>query len=105
MTRNNLIPPSPGETEHRSDDDTAPLPEDSEPYRLFSAWFEDARAKEPNDPNGMALATVDEAGLPDVRMVLLKDFSPEGFTFYTNLGSAKGKELTGQPKAALLFHW
>ena len=53
----------------------------------------------------MALATVDEAGLPDVRMVLLKDFSPRGFVFYTNLESRKGKELAGQPMAALCLHW
>lgn len=105
MTRNNLIPPSPGEADYQADADAAPLPEDSEPFRLFSAWFEDAKAKELNDPNGMALATVDETGLPDVRMVLLKDFGPDGFTFFTNLESAKGRELEGQPKAALLFHW
>lgn len=76
-----------------------------DPFALFAAWFEDARAREPNDPNAMALATVDESGLPNVRMVLLKDFSSDGFVFYTNYESAKGRELLGSGKAALCFHW
>ncbi len=105
MSRNSQIPPSPGEADYRSDQDAAPLAPGNEPFTLFAAWFEDAKAKEPNDPNGMALATVDDAGLPDVRMVLLKDFGPGGFTFFTNLESAKGRELAAHPKAALLFHW
>ena len=53
----------------------------------------------------MSLATVDASGLPDVRMVLMKHVDVEGFVFYTNLESAKGQELAGQPKAALCFHW
>jgi pyridoxamine 5'-phosphate oxidase len=76
-----------------------------EPFALFADWLRDAEAKEPNDPNAMALATVDADGLPDVRMVLLKGFDARGFVFYTNLDSAKGRELAAQPKAALLFHW
>jgi pyridoxamine 5'-phosphate oxidase len=76
-----------------------------EPFALFGQWFEDAKAREPNDPNAMALATVDTDGLPNVRMVLLKDFSPQGFTFYTNFESAKGRELLSSGKAALCFHW
>lgn len=76
-----------------------------DPFALFAAWLLDAEKSEPNDPNGMALATVDGDGLPDVRMVLLKDFDEAGFVFYTNFESAKGQELLGQPKAALLFHW
>jgi pyridoxamine 5'-phosphate oxidase len=79
--------------------------EADEPYALFDAWFEDAKAKEPADPNAMALATVDGDGLPDVRMVLLKGFDGRGFVFFTNTTSAKGRELAAQPKAALLFHW
>lgn len=79
--------------------------EAEEPFRLFAAWMKDAEASEPNDPNGMALATVDEFGLPNVRMVLLKDWDPAGFVFYTNLGSRKGRELLSAGKAALLFHW
>lgn len=76
-----------------------------EPLRLFSAWMEDAAAHEPNDPNAMALATVDAAGAPNVRMVLLKGFDALGAVFYTNTESAKGRELAAQPQAALLFHW
>jgi pyridoxamine 5'-phosphate oxidase len=76
-----------------------------EPFALFGQWLAEATASEPNDPNGMALATVDAEGLPNVRMVLLKDVDPRGFVFYTNLESQKGTELLGQGKAALLFHW
>ena len=65
----------------------------------------DAEASEPNDPNAMALATVDENGLPDVRMVLLKGADERGFVFYTNTESAKGVELATTPKAALVLHW
>ncbi|SHE73557.1 Pyridoxamine 5'-phosphate oxidase [Kaistia soli DSM 19436] len=75
------------------------------PFGLFAEWLLEAEKSEPNDPNAMALATVDEDGLPDVRMVLLKDFDEHGFVFYTNYESAKGRELLAQPKAALLFHW
>jgi len=76
-----------------------------EPFGLFAEWMIEARESEPNDGNAMALATVDEAGLPDVRMVLLKDFGPDGFVFYTNDGSAKGQQLAANPKAALCLHW
>ncbi|MER2604603.1 MAG: pyridoxamine 5'-phosphate oxidase [Siculibacillus sp.] len=76
-----------------------------EPFRLFAEWLRDAEAKEPNDPNAMALASVDETGLPDVRMVLLKGFDEAGFVFYTNFESKKGVELLASAKAALLFHW
>jgi len=76
-----------------------------EPFRLFSEWLKDAEAKEPNDPNAMAVASVDETGLPDVRMVLLKDFDESGFVFYTNFESKKGREILATRKAALLFHW
>eukprot|EP01037_Dinobryon_pediforme_P030149 gene30148-34094_t len=79
--------------------------EAAEPFRLFAQWLADAEGKEPNDPNAMALATVDETGLPNVRMVLLKGFDPHGFVFYTNFESQKGRELLGAGKAALLFHW
>lgn len=79
--------------------------EAGEPFALFDAWFEEAKASEPNDPNGMALSTVDADGLPNVRMVLLNGRSPEGFVFYTNTQSQKGEELAGQPRAAALFHW
>ena len=76
-----------------------------DPFSLFADWFADAKRKEPNDPNAMALATADETGLPDVRMVLLKDFDADGFVFYTNLESAKGLQIGANPQAALCFHW
>lgn len=77
----------------------------TDPFALFAEWFLEAEATEPNDPNGMALATVDADGLPDVRMVLMKDFDERGVVFYTNHGSAKGQELLANPRAAVLFHW
>lgn len=76
-----------------------------EPFKLFSEWFDEAKAKEINDPNAMALATVDGDGLPNVRMVLMKDYDAAGFVFYTNYESQKGQELLASGKAALLFHW
>lgn len=79
--------------------------EASEPFALFGAWFAEAKASEPNDPNAMAIATVDESGLPNVRMVLLKDFDARGFVFYTNYESAKGREILANRKAAAVFHW
>lgn len=79
--------------------------EASEPFVLFSRWFEDAKGSEPNDPNAMALATVDGSGMPNVRMVLMKGWDEAGFVFYTNTESAKGREILGTLKAALVFHW
>ena len=76
-----------------------------EPLRLFAAWMEQAVAMEPSDANAMALATVDAAGLPNVRMVLLKGFDETGAVFYTNTESPKGRELDANPQAALVFHW
>ena len=90
-------------------DDTAltrnDFSEAEEPYRLFAAWFAEAEKSEPNDANGVALATVDADGLPNVRMVLLKGFDESGFVFYTNFESAKGKEILASMKAAMCFHW
>lgn len=79
--------------------------ESGDPLALFEAWFAEAKASEPNDPDAMALATVDATGLPDVRMVLLKAADARGFVFYTNEQSAKGGELASNPKAALVMHW
>lgn len=76
-----------------------------EPFSLFNLWLQDAENLEPNNPNAMALATVDEENMPNVRVVLLKSFDEKGFVFYTNLESQKGKELLKSPKAALNFHW
>jgi len=76
-----------------------------EPLSLFQEWMAEAEKHEPNDPNAMALATVDADGLPNLRMVLLKEAGPEGFVFYTNRESVKGRELEANAKAALCFHW
>jgi pyridoxamine 5'-phosphate oxidase len=79
--------------------------EADEPLRLFAAWFEDAKKSEPSDPEAMALATVNADGLPNVRMVLLKDFDARGFVFYSNDGSQKGRELAENANAGLAFYW
>ncbi|WP_102959907.1 pyridoxamine 5'-phosphate oxidase [Mangrovicella endophytica] len=76
-----------------------------DPFALFGRWMADATASELNDPNAMALATVDPDGLPNVRMVLLKDVDSSGFVFYTNFESAKGRELLASRRAALCLHW
>ena len=76
-----------------------------DPFRLFAAWLKDATGTEPRDPTAMTLATVDADGVPNARMVLLKGVDARGFVFYTNIESAKGRELDGQPVAALVFHW
>ena len=77
----------------------------NDPFELFAEWFEDAKKSEPNDPNAMALSTVDDEGLPNVRMVLMKDFDDKGFVFYTNFESQKGQEILATGKAAVVFHW
>jgi pyridoxamine 5'-phosphate oxidase len=79
--------------------------EADEPLRLFAAWFAEARQSEPVNPEAMTLSTIDAAGMPDARMVLLKGFDERGFVFYTNVDSIKGKELAAAPKAALTFYW
>ncbi|HEY1836426.1 MAG TPA: pyridoxamine 5'-phosphate oxidase [Rhizomicrobium sp.] len=76
-----------------------------DPMTIFDAWMQEAGKTEPNEANAMAIASVDAEGRPDVRMVLLKSAGPDGFVFYTNIESAKGRELLGQPQAALCFHW
>jgi pyridoxamine 5'-phosphate oxidase len=101
-------------TSHSADDPPKPAGDfasESDPFKLFSDWMAEAEVHEINDPNGMAVATVDDTGLPNVRMVLLKgvdDATAEagrGFVFYTNYESAKGRELLSSGKVALLFHW
>jgi len=76
-----------------------------DPNQLFRDWMADAEASEINDPGAMSLATVDDDGLPDVRMVLLKEHDVRGFVFYTNFQSRKGEELLAHRKAALCLHW
>jgi len=77
----------------------------ADPFEIFELWLKAAEATEPNDPNAFALASCDGAGLPNLRMVLLKSHDARGFVFYTNLDSAKGRELAANPQAAMLFHW
>ena len=73
----------------------------SDPFAIARAWSTEAEASEPNDPNAIALATVDNQGLPNVRMVLLKEIEADAFVFYTNYGSKKGQEIEASGKAAL----
>lgn len=75
------------------------------PFGLLAAWLDEARGTEPNDPEAMSLATVDETGLPNVRIVLLKDIDADGLVFFTNFESVKGKELDSAGKAAIVLHW
>jgi pyridoxamine 5'-phosphate oxidase len=84
---------------------SAGFTERDDPFNLFAEWLKEAEAKEINDPNAMSLATVDEEGLPNVRMVLLKGFDDRGFVFYTNFESQKGQEVQSAMKAAINFHW
>lgn len=107
MSDNKIIPASPSDEEYKN----APAPETSQiddtlnPFSQFADWLSLARTSELNDPNAMALASVDEFGMPDVRMVLLKDFDEKGFVFYTNFESTKGAQLLENKKAAACFHW
>ncbi len=94
----------------QSGSEAADFADADDPFALFESWFAEASAREPSDPNAMALATVDALGAPNVRIVLLKgldapDHARRGFVFYSNAESAKGRELLANPKAALLFHW
>ena len=77
----------------------------NDPLDLFKEWMKEAKISEPNDPNALALATSDKKAIPSVRMILLKDFSKEGFVFYTNLESQKENELKENPNASMCFHW
>ena len=94
-----LIPPTPSEEDYLSRplQPHEDLPQTADPIALFRVWLAEADRSEPNDPNAMALATVDGDGLPDVRMVLLKDVDARGFVFYTNVQSAKGLQLADNP--------
>ncbi len=85
-------------------DNQSTIPE-SDPFTLFEVWFGEARAREPNDPNAMALATATPDGFPSVRMVLLKGHGADGFVFYTNAESRKGEQIRANMRASLLFHW
>jgi pyridoxamine 5'-phosphate oxidase len=107
MTGSDLIPPTPTDSDYQASPpaDDAALFATQDPIALFGEWLGLAKEREINDANAMALATADDSGMPDVRMVLLKDVSPAGFTFYTNTTSTKGRQLQANPQAALCFHW
>lgn len=107
MTSNTLIPTSPSEADYQAvaNNQQPEMEASADPFVLFGTWLKEAKEKEINDANAMALATADNSGLPDVRMVLLKDFDHQGFVFYTNLESYKGQQLGQNPQAALCFHW
>jgi len=79
--------------------------EQKNPIDLFKEWYEEAKKSEINDPNAVAVATSDNNSIPSVRMVLLKDFSKNGFIFYTNLDSKKSEDLKSNPNASMCFHW
>jgi pyridoxamine 5'-phosphate oxidase len=78
---------------------------DPNPIAQFAAWFKVAEASEIVEPNAMTIATVDEAGCPDARIVLLKELRGDGFVFYTNYDSAKGRQLSAGGRAAIVFYW
>lgn len=105
MTKD-VIPNTPSAAEYKAEADRdLSWIEADDPIKLFEAWLASAGKTELNDPHAMSVATVDADGLPDVRIVLLKGLDERGFVFYTNEHSAKGKQLRGQAKAALCFHW
>jgi pyridoxamine 5'-phosphate oxidase len=85
--------------------DDGGIAEGRDPFDLFAAWMEEAHKTEPNEAHAMSIATVDAQGRPNIRMVLLKAADARGFVFYTNLESAKGRELAANPHIALCFHW
>ncbi|MFS2317365.1 pyridoxamine 5'-phosphate oxidase [Maricaulis sp. D1M11] len=107
MSKDSLIPPTPSADDYAetAQANAAEIFNRDDPFALFADWLEEAKRKEVNDANAMALSTCDADGLPDVRIVLLKDVDADGFVFYTNLESAKGEQLKANARAALCFHW
>lgn len=105
MSKKHVIPPTPSEEAYRVDEDQGDVFTHDDPFELFASWLTLAREKELNDPNSMALATVGADGNPDVRIVLLKDLSDDGLSFFTHYNSAKGRQIGATGKAALAFHW
>ncbi len=110
---NSAIPPTPTQKDYTEDPvykaqaeaNAVEIFDYDEPYALFNLWMHDARKHELNDSNAMSLATVDDHGAPDVRIILLKGVSPQGFVFYSNKQSCKGQHLKANKNAALCFHW
>jgi pyridoxamine 5'-phosphate oxidase len=76
-----------------------------DPFAIARDWLAEAEAREPNDPNAIALSTVDERGMPNARMVLLKEIEADAFVFYTNYDSVKAREIDAVGKAAFVMHW
>ena len=76
-----------------------------DPFQIARKWLAEAEQSEPNDGNAIALATVDPSGMPNVRMVLLKEIEDDAFVFYTNYGSAKAREIDASGTAAFVMHW
>ena len=109
----NVIPPTPSRKDYTDDElyrvqaeqNAQPIFHRDDPIGLFQDWMNDARHLEPNDANAMSLATMDDEGRPDVRIVLLKSVDKAGFVFYSNGESAKGQQLASSAEAALCFHW
>lgn len=93
------VTPTSGETRHFDAEDA------TDPLSLFERWMSEAAQTEPNDPDAVALATSTPDGCPSVRMVLMKRLTPQGFSFYTNAESQKGRELQANPRASMCFHW
>lgn len=104
-SKTDLIAASPSREAYGADEDQGEVFTSDDPWQLFEQWLALANIKEANDANAMALATIDGDGMPDVRMVLLKEIDEGGFTFFTNSESAKGVALAVNPKAAACFHW
>jgi pyridoxamine 5'-phosphate oxidase len=108
MRKAPVIPASPSEADYLEKvaqaEPLAPI-YDRDPILLFERWLEEAVKAEPSDANAMTLATVDDDGMPDARVVLLKGVDQTDFTFFTNLESAKGRQIAAHPRAALVFHW
>lgn len=99
------IPPSPSAADYAREGDRPLIPTVTEPFALLEIWMKEARASEPNDCSAMTLATVDDNGMPDARIVLLRGISPDGLKFYTNFDSTKAQQILTSGKAALCLHW
>jgi len=100
-----LIPATPSDAAYGAEADQGDVFTSDDPVTLFEQWMALANTSEINDPNAMALATTDDDGMPDVRIVLLKAIDGRGLSFFTNTQSAKGRALAAHPHAALCFHW
>lgn len=105
MADNDFIPPTPSAEHYAVGEDQGDVFTQSDPTDLFREWFILAKATEPNDANAMSLATIDGTGLPDVRVVLMKDFNERGISFFTNSTSAKGRQIAANKWGAICFHW